>query len=605
MTSNHLWSVHWQPLHRAGTDKQTFADWRPPFVKLVWDGAQVPYLEDIPADARIVWRNYPLSEGFHGGLNLRQPTRALEALARLAEAAELPAAGALPQNGSGRDRVATRRAFETNATLPTPEEAAAAYLKNAEEIIAYCASRGVDRKRLIFEGPNEYPVWAHGYAGLARLERARLHGLQKLGTGGCYGNLGVGWPGNTGKDTPPVWDWFKPVADDFGPRDFLGAHEYSGRNGPRENWGWWLGRILKCPFRVPFLITECGIDLGVHGPDSAKQGWLNCWPGASLDDKARNYIAELGEYEDAMRADGRAAGLFPYTYDGNRDDWGMFSIDMEVFLKQWLPWLRSRPAVTKPPVTPQPEPKPEPPPPASDPVWEAVKAAFGAQCYDARAQLETKGSYAARARSAVKRVVVHHSAAQPTVSWAAIARYHVRSRGWPGIGYHFGITPDGGLTYVGAVETLRYHAGNANGDSIGVCFAGDYREIEPTAASVATCRQLVAVLETVLGHKLGIVGHKDVMDTACPGARLYAAVVTADDLGAALKAAGQSHDLTRRNPATALYRAIVAAGAVPASEEFRLLHEGVEYACQWGAKTGEGSKLYCCVVGQWEEVTVF
>ena len=72
-------------------------------------------------------------------------------------------------------------------------------------------------------------------------------------------NLGVGWPGNTGPDTPPEWDWFKDVAATFAAGDYLGTHEYNGFNGVQENWGWWMGRILKCPYKVPVIITESGI----------------------------------------------------------------------------------------------------------------------------------------------------------------------------------------------------------------------------------------------------------------------------------------------------------------------------------------------------------
>ena len=106
---------------------------------------------------------------------------------------------------------------------------------------------------------------------------------QRLPQAGCVvSNLGVGWPGNTGPDTPPVWDWFAPVAATMGNRDYLGAHEYCGLNGIMENWGWWLGRILKCPYKVPMLITEYGPpDGGVYGASHAKQGWRN-YPGHGL-----------------------------------------------------------------------------------------------------------------------------------------------------------------------------------------------------------------------------------------------------------------------------------------------------------------------------------
>ena len=196
-------------------------------------------------------------------------------------------------------------------------------------------SQGIAQERLLFEGPNEYPVWAHGYAGLARLEKRRLQLMhQRLPqAGSVVSNLGVGWPGNTGPDTPPVWDWFAPVAATMGNRDYLGAHEYCGLNGIMENWGWWMGRILKCPYKVPMLITEYGPpDGGVYGASHAKQGWRNYPDMASEDAKAERCIEEMYRYAAVIGVDGRVRELCQYTYDGHGEDWCNFDIRTETFL---------------------------------------------------------------------------------------------------------------------------------------------------------------------------------------------------------------------------------------------------------------------------------
>lgn len=344
-------ATHWIPHHRGSigsrNDAQVLREWGPPFVKLVWDGSKPPYLEDIPAHAKIVWRNYPLSEQFHGGL----------AVARV-EADELIEMNA--QSGTPRDRAVAQVMTRVVGDLATPEQAAAIYAQNAEEVIAYCASRGVSKNRLLFEGPNEYPVWSHGYAGLARMEAERLRLLHKQGVGGVAGNLGVGWPGNTGPDTPPVWAWAGPVINFWTPLDYWGAHEYWAWRGPRELWGWWAGRILKCPYAVPFLITEAGVDGGVAGATEAKKGWLDL-PGDSTEAKADRYINELWEYCDLLRADGRTQAIFPYTYDGNRNDWGRFDIRVEPFLDRFLARIR-RDGLPQPGdvMDPQPEPPESP-----------------------------------------------------------------------------------------------------------------------------------------------------------------------------------------------------------------------------------------------------
>ena len=105
-------AAHWIPHHR-GTfgryqDAQVLRDWGPAFVKLVWDGSRPPYLEDIPGTAKIIWRNYPLSEQFHGGLALSNTPQIValdDGTLELAQNGSGRDVGAvpLPQNGSGRD----------------------------------------------------------------------------------------------------------------------------------------------------------------------------------------------------------------------------------------------------------------------------------------------------------------------------------------------------------------------------------------------------------------------------------------------------------------------------------------------------------------------
>jgi hypothetical protein len=367
-------SNHWAPLHRGNigpwTDADVMRQWGPPTVKIVWDGAQIPYLEDIPAGAKILWRNYPLSEQFHSGLDLGDA----RSLTPISDYPYRPlSTHGQPQNGSGRDvyQLPTTRGL---SDLPTPEQAAAAYVQNAIAVAGDADSKGIALSRLLFEGPNEYPVWAHGYLGLARLEKRRLELMhQRLPACGCVvSNLGVGWPGNTGPDTPPVWDWFAPVAAAFGPNDFLGAHEYTGFGGPQENWGWWTGRILKCPYKLPILITECLVDGGVYGAAHAKQGYRNYPDMDSEDAKAQRYVDELWAYAKLIGADGRVREIMPYTYDGNRADWANFDIRTETFLRTFLARIANEglpqpgTAPVIPPVTP--------PPPAYLPESEPIMA---------------------------------------------------------------------------------------------------------------------------------------------------------------------------------------------------------------------------------------
>jgi hypothetical protein len=362
-----MFAVHWQPLHRGNlgtrTDKSIFAAWGPPIVKIVWDGAKPPYLDDIPAGAKLLWRNYPLSEEFHGGLDLGAGATSADVRALAVGPCYVDG---LPQNGSGRDGA---RELSRAVAIPTPEQAAAVYVDNAVQVADYCASQGFDVGRLLFEGPNEYPVWSMGYAGLARLEKRRLELMhQRLPRcGSVVSNLGVGWPGNVGPDTPPVWDWFRAVADAFGPYDYLGGHEYCGFSGIRENWGWWMGRILKCPYKLPILITEYGPpDGGVYGASHAKQGYRN-YPGMSAEDaKCQRCQDEMWEYAVAIGADGRVRGLCQYTYDGNRADWINFDTRTEPFINSFLARIAAQ-GLPQPGAGPVVPPPIDPPPVVIDP----------------------------------------------------------------------------------------------------------------------------------------------------------------------------------------------------------------------------------------------
>ena len=365
-----MFDTHWIPLHRGNigpwTDADVFRQWRPPTVKIVWDGVKIPYLEDVPPSSKILWRNYQLSVQFDGGLDLG----GVRSLSGEPEAPPVIGVNGLPQNGSGKDRQVRAMNASSASGQPTPEQAAESYVNNAVEIAAYALTQGIAQEWLLFEGPNEYPVWAHGYSGLARLEKRRLQLMhQRLPQAGCVvSNLGVGWPGNTGPDTPPVWDWFAPVAATMGNRDYLGAHEYCGLNGIMENWGWWLGRILKCPYKVPMLITEYGPpDGGVYGASHAKQGWRN-YPGmASEDAKAERCIEEMYRYAAVIGADGRVRELCQYTYDGHGEDWGNFDIRTETFLRPFLARLQAE-------GLPNPGPfNPRHPPPVTPPTFDDLR----------------------------------------------------------------------------------------------------------------------------------------------------------------------------------------------------------------------------------------
>ncbi len=127
-------------------------------------------------------------------------------------------------------------------------------------------------------------------------------------------------------------------------------------------------------------------------------------------------------------------------------------------------------------------------------------------------------TYKTRAQADIRTVVIHHSAAPAAVGVEAIARYHVKKHDWPGIGYHFVVADDGIVFQANTLETVSYHAVQANPTSVGVCFLGSFMQAVPPEAQLRAGAHLVAWLLQELNLGIDdIKGHKEVVKTACPG----------------------------------------------------------------------------------------
>ncbi len=120
-----------------------------------------------------------------------------------------------------------------------------------------------------------------------------------------------------------------------------------------------------------------------------------------------------------------------------------------------------------------------------------------------------------RKRALTKRAIIHHSASGD-VSAGTIHSWH-QGQGWAGIGYHFVIRQNGVIERGRPEWALGVHAGPGNTDSIGICLAGNFEAGKPTPAQMDA---LVWLLKDYLMPKYGklsVIGHRDVMQTACPG----------------------------------------------------------------------------------------
>ena len=147
--------------------------------------------------------------------------------------------------------------------------------------------------------------------------------------------------------------------------------------------------------------------------------------------------------------------------------------------------------------------------------------------------------------STVKAAVIHHTAGSNSYTAAqsasivrGIYAYHVQGNGWCDIGYNF-LVDKYGQIFEGRFGGIRLpvhgaHATSWNTDTVGVSFMMNSSTMDATPASIAAA-------ESVLAWKLGnnyrtpngwtalvgasipvMFGHRDVMQTDCPGTNLYA-----------------------------------------------------------------------------------
>ena len=135
---------------------------------------------------------------------------------------------------------------------------------------------------------------------------------------------------------------------------------------------------------------------------------------------------------------------------------------------------------------------------------------------------ETKLSFKSgmKQRNKTNRFIIHHTASQD-VPASTIHQWHL-NQGWSGIGYHFVIRQNGDIERGRAENLIGAHAGEkGNPDSIGIVLTGNFETGKPPTAQLDS---LVWLLKDYLFPKYGVkpvIGHKDVMATACPGRNFH------------------------------------------------------------------------------------
>ena len=118
-------------------------------------------------------------------------------------------------------------------------------------------------------------------------------------------------------------------------------------------------------------------------------------------------------------------------------------------------------------------------------------------------------------RTRTGRIILHHSASAD-VPASTIHQWHL-NQGWSGIGYHFVVRANGTIERGRPELAIGAHAGSAgNGDSIGIVLTGNFEIGAPSTAQMIALTELIKELRGRYGN-LAVIGHKDVMATACPG----------------------------------------------------------------------------------------
>jgi hypothetical protein len=126
--------------------------------------------------------------------------------------------------------------------------------------------------------------------------------------------------------------------------------------------------------------------------------------------------------------------------------------------------------------------------------------------------------YATRSLDQVRYLVVHHTGAPAEVGPQEIAAEHVETNGWPGIGYHYVIDPEGVVFRTQDHTTVSHHARQFNPVAIGIALAGDLSDVLPPPAQLDRTADLAARLLVDLGlPPANVRGHREMVPTPCPG----------------------------------------------------------------------------------------
>ncbi|MBA2663660.1 MAG: N-acetylmuramoyl-L-alanine amidase [Bradymonadaceae bacterium] len=148
------------------------------------------------------------------------------------------------------------------------------------------------------------------------------------------------------------------------------------------------------------------------------------------------------------------------------------------------------------------------------------------------------GAAASRCTSnhAPYRITIHHTVTPNNDSSMAsrmrqIQNFHMNTRGWCDVAYHFLVGQDGKV-YQGRHEgRLGGHAGGANQGNLGVSYIGTFSDVPASEPMINAGARILAAIHgyyRITLNRSYVFGHRQVgtTATACPGNRLFAQIDT-------------------------------------------------------------------------------
>lgn len=174
-------------------------------------------------------------------------------------------------------------------------------------------------------------------------------------------------------------------------------------------------------------------------------------------------------------------------------------------------------------------------------VYSVVGAAVAAAVYflknsfkpvDIVNELATKpgASYGKRSLNNITHIVIHHTATLSTLAGSnpySIANFHTWDQGpynFPGIGYHIVIQPDGTVYLTNYLDTVSYHVGTLNPNSVGICISGNFDQEQFTDTQYKALIKAINYVHRKTGKKLIVEGHRRYANKTCPGHNCYARI---------------------------------------------------------------------------------